>query len=184
MKISWLLAHGYDAEASAGSHPMKEIGSLWGSWTTWRNCQTDNVISAELDKSQQLLMRAFNAVCNFWINKNHFSALGRPTNVQQFDDNHPEVLDHREDIIAAELVSQRYDLILAVGFNLSNSDLDLDDYEKIKKSNYNKSMLKIISENPGTQWVFVDHSNKLCDEIKNLENVTCDKMENVLKLLS
>jgi hypothetical protein len=87
MKITWIVAHGYQFDPSVDLDRVKHVGSIWGSWTTWRGCGTDNVICSDFGKSKELLTRAFHSVCNFYVPSSHYQDLGRPVGVKLYDDN-------------------------------------------------------------------------------------------------
>jgi hypothetical protein len=43
-RISWVLSDDIDLDPTQDIDALKLVGPLWGSWRTWRACQTDNVI--------------------------------------------------------------------------------------------------------------------------------------------
>ena len=57
MNVSWVLADTLTLDPLVNIDAMKEIGPMWGSWKTWRSCQTDNVICYDLGKAQELIKR-------------------------------------------------------------------------------------------------------------------------------
>jgi hypothetical protein len=84
--------------------PLKHIGSFWGSWRTWRAYQTDNVICHDQNKADELLKRAFQAACNFYIPNSAHVALNQPLGVQVYQGDFVHEVEHQEEIIAMHLL--------------------------------------------------------------------------------
>jgi hypothetical protein len=42
---------------------------------------------------------------------------------------------------------------------------------------------QVVRDHPKQQWVMIDHSTELAKPFQNQENITCDRMKNVLQLL-
>jgi len=183
MRINWVFADGYQIDPTVSIDTIKNIGSTWGSWKTWRGCATDNVICHDITKAQELIQRAFQAVCNFYVPKNYYQSIGRPMGVKLYEGEFTQEVDSPEDIIALHLVSNISDIVLLAGFDLSEKEKDSDKFQQHKNVNYHGLIQSIITANPDTQWVLVDHPNSVDKSFKKLSNITCDIMPNVLKLL-
>lgn len=183
MRINWVFADGYQIDPTVSVDVIKSIGPTWGSWRTWRGCATDNVICHDVTKAQELIQRAFQAVCNFYIPKDYYQPIGRPMGVKLYEGEFTQEVDCPEDIIALHLVSNISDIVLLAGFNLSEKEKNLDKFQQHKNANYHGLILSIITANPDTQWVLVDHPTVVDKSFKKLSNITCDIMPNVLKLL-
>jgi hypothetical protein len=184
MKINWVYAEGYAFDPTADLETIKNIGPSWGSWKTWRGCSTDNVVCHNISKTKELLQRAFQSVCNLHVPKSQYQNLGRPLGVKLYDGNFQQELDQTEDVIALHLASTQSDIVLLLGFDLSTQTLPDDDFEKHKIRNYYGLIRSAIRNSPETQFVLVDHSKDLDKAFKEIPNLTCDIMANVLKLLS
>ena len=183
MRISWVYSGGYSLDPSVDVNSVKQIGSTWGSWKTWRSCSTDNVICDDLAKNRELLKRAFQAVCNFWVPRRSYQDLARPMGVKFYDGNFDLEMQDIEDVIAMHLVSRSSDIVLLVGFDLSRPDPVEDRFEKHKIQNRLGSIRSVINDNPAVQWVLIDHERELDLAFQTLPNLTCDSMQNALQLL-
>ena len=184
MNINWVYASDYQLDPVVDVDRIKTIGPSWGSWRTWRSCSTDNVICHDLGKSRELLQRAFQAVCNFYVPKKYYESLSRPIGIKLYDGDFDLETDNIEDIIALHLAAQSSDIILLLGFDLKTPILPDDDrFAWHKILNRHGLIRSVINNNPNTQWVAVDHTNDLDLAYQTLTNLTCDQMENVIQLL-
>lgn len=183
MRINWIFADTYQLDPTITIEQIKSVGATWGSWRTWRNCGTDNVICHDRTKCMELIGRAFQAVCNFHVPKSYYQDLNRPMGVRLYEGDFKMEIDHHEDIVAMNLVADISDIVLLVGFDLSLSNAPADAFEAHKFRNYHGLVRSAIDSNQMTQWVLVDHPAKLDKAYQNLPNLTCDTMANALKLL-
>jgi hypothetical protein len=183
MKINWVLSASYILPVEIDVDAVKNIGSTWGSYRSWRSCNTDNVICHDLSKSRELLKRAFQAVCNFYVPRNFYQDLGRPLGIKLYDGELNEECQDIEDIISMHLAAHQSDIVLLAGFDFSTVVLPEDRFEQHRIKNRMGLMRGIINGTPQTQWVLVDHPGDLDKAYQNLPNLTCDVMTNVLKLL-
>lgn len=183
MRINWVFADSYQIDPTVNIDAIKSIGPTWGSWKTWRGCGTDNVICYDKTKAQELIQRAFQAVCNFYVPKDYYQSLGRPMGVKLYDGEFTQEVDNPEEIVALHLVSNISDIVLLAGFDLSKKEKDPDRFQEHKNFNYRALVQSIVKANPDTQWVLVDHPNSVDKSFKKIPNLTCDIMPNVLKLL-
>jgi len=183
MKINWVFADGYQIDPTVNIDSIKSIGPTWGSWKTWRGCSTDNVICHDVTKAHELIQRAFQAVCNFYVPKDYYQSIGRPMGVKLYEGSFTQEVDCPENVVALHLVSNISDIVLLAGFDLSEKEKDSDRFQEHKNFNYRALIHSIIVANPDTQWVLVDHPNSVDKSFKKLSNLTCDIMPNVLKLL-
>lgn len=183
MRVNWVFAHDYDLPPEIDSEDIKRVGASWGSWTTWRGCNTDNVICNEFARAKSLISRAFQAVCNFYVPRHLYQDLSRPLGVKLYDGDFSLETDHIEDIVAMHLASESSDIVLLVGFRLFLTPAS-DAYANHKIKNYHGMIRSVIANSSDVQWVVVDHDQKLDTAYLALDNITCDRMENVLKLLN
>lgn len=182
MRTSWIIADSF-VNPTIEPAQIKNIGPVWGSWKTWRAWNTDNVLCHDYSKAKELVGRAFQAVCNLYIPQRHYADLGRPTRVNLYEGDFPGEFDNPEEIIAMHLVAGTSDLILLLGYDLSEIT-ETDKYQKHKKINYQNAFRATLNTYPECQWVLVDHPGELDKSFKNIPNITCDKFESVLQLLN
>ena len=180
MRISWIVADAFN-DPTVEPNTLKNIGSIWGSWRSWRAWNTDNVICYDSDKAKDLVKKAFQAVCNLYIREEVFAELEQPVGVNLFGGEFPAEFYGIEEIIAMHLIAGQNDLVLLLGYDLSESEL-VDTFELHKRKNYLAAFGAAVKMYSTTQWVVLDHP-ELPDSLKDLENITCDSYENVLKLL-
>jgi hypothetical protein len=184
MNISWVFADTHSLDPTIDVDRIKNIGSTWGGWRTWRSCGTDNVICSELDKARELIKRNFQNCCNFYTPRKHYESLSRPTGVRLYDGDFDQATYGIEDIIAMHLAAVNSDVVLLLGFDLSTPVLpESDQLERHKILNRHGLIRSAISTNNVTQWVAIDHPKDLDRAYQVLPNLTCDQMENVIQLL-
>ncbi len=176
MRINWVFAENYNLSAKVKIDQIKSIGPTWGSWRTWRGCNTDNVICHDLDKSRELISKAIQAVCNFYVPKRYYPDLGNPVGVKLYEGEFPSTVKSAEDIVAMHLAASQSDIVLLAGFDFIRPGDDASLPYHIMAQN-------VIKLDPNIQWVLVDHPNDLDSDYKGLPNLTCDSFKNVLKLL-
>jgi hypothetical protein len=180
MRVCWVISEQF-ASTHITPEQLKEIAPSWGSWKTWRAWNTDNVICHDAAKAQELIQRAFHSVCNFYTANKNFAQLGRPPKVQLYEGDFPGALDRPEEIIAMHLVAEQNDLVLLLGFDLSDKTFD-DKYETHKQQNYFNAFRATLNTYPDTQWVLIDHPDPVTKKI-TLSNLTVDSLDSVIKLL-
>jgi hypothetical protein len=183
MRVNWIIAADHAFENSVDSESLKKIGPVWGSHRTWRNHNTDNVVCHDHNRSQQLITRAFQAVCNLYLPKKHFADLGRPLGVKLYDGDFDQPVDDIEDIISMHLASQNSDICLLVGFNLTLPESIEDRYQAHLIKNRHGMIRSVIAATPNVQWVVIDHPGHIDKSYQKLPNLACDTMQNALTLL-
>lgn len=184
MRIGWVFASNHSLDPTINVERIKSVGPSWGSWKSWRSCNTDNVICDNLAKSRELVNRAFQAVCNFYVPKQHYQDLERPMGVKLYDGTFNQTADNIEDIISMNLCCASSDIILLAGFDLGSHPDITDQFEKHKYQNRHGLIYSVIRQNDQKQWVLIDHPQELNQSYHALPNLTCDSMENVLELLT
>ena len=182
VKISWVMAADHSLDPAVDVERMKSVGPVWGSWRTWRSCGTDNVICHQQQKGRELLDRAFQAVCNFYLPRNLYEPLARPVGVRLYDGDFDRELDDIEDIVALHLAGASSDIVLIVGFNWTVPENVTDRFERHKIMNRHGLMRSVIATMPNTQWVAIDCA-EMDKSYQNLANLTCDSLQNALQLL-
>ena len=176
MNISWVIADGYQFDPTINVDTIKNIGPIWGSWSTWRGCGTDNVICNNKTKALQLIDSKFNQGCNFYVSDNLYQELHKPVGVKRYGGTFQHDMHNTDDIVALHLANTGADIVLMLGFDLTLIDP--------KNQHYHGHVFSVIKQHPDTQWVLVDHQKQLEKIYRDLANLTCDNLENVLKLLA
>lgn len=180
MNINWVFADSTVLDPLADINAMKEIGPMWGSWRTWRSCQTDNVICHNLQKSRELVKRNFQSTCNLFVPNENYVILGRPENVKLYEGKFIEDSDQSDEIVAMHLAAGGSDIVLLVGFDLREQLKTGDKLVDHKRHVYRTLFKLAVEKNPEVQWVLVDHAEPVMKLLENLENLTIDTMESAL----
>ena len=182
MRVSWIIADRF-ASTTVDPEQLKAIGPIWGSWRTWRAWHTDNVLCHDLGRAQELIQRAFQAVCNLYVPNRHFAALNNPSRVNIYEGDFPGEMDSPEEIVAMHLASGSSDLILLLGYDLGKITVE-DRFERHKQTNYMNAFRATLNTYPETQFVLIDHPGDLDKSFGSIANLTCDKYETVLQLFN
>lgn len=175
MNINWVLANQTVLDPLVDLESMKNIGSIWGSWHTWRGCQTDNVVCHEVTKAQELIQNSFHTLCNFYIPSSVYP-IDRPPRVKSYGGDFDRHVDHPEELIAMHLASSTSDIILMVGFDLTEKTGPERDRLGLTYS--------IIKNTPNVQWVLLDHAGPIWHELTNLPNFTQDSLHAALSMFA
>lgn len=181
MNISWVLADTCTIDPSIDLTSMKDIGPIWGSWKTWRGCQTDNVICHDFAKAKELMKRNFHGLCNFYIPNNNWVELDRPDGVKLYEGSFLDEYQP-EEIVAMHLAASQSDIILLLGFDLSETAKNPNKLLEHRAHVYRTLVKHCIEDNPETQWVLVNHDSDIMKLLSKLPNLTKDTMETALSL--
>lgn len=184
MKISWVLSDRAELDPTLDVTRLKDVGSLWGSWKTWRAYSTDNVICNDSVKADELIKRQFQGLCNFYISNSNYITLGRPPGVNIYEGSFVHDVEFQDEIVALHLAASTSDIVLLLGFDFSEYTQNPDKLAEHRAAHYRGLVKQAIIGNPEIQWVVVDHTLPIRAEFQNLENFSQDSMENVLDLLS
>ena len=178
MNINWVLADDLILDPTVDISQLKDIGSLWGSWKTWRACATDNVICHRSVKAQEMIDKKFHTFCNFYIPNSLYTILDPLPVVQVYEGNFVHEIDRQDELVAMHLAASFSDIVLLLGFDWThgNANESLVDYRGL--------VAATIANNSDTQWVAIDQSGALHPELAKLGNLTVDTLANVLKMLS
>jgi hypothetical protein len=183
VRVNWVVSSTYQLDPTADPEKLKLVGPIWGSWRTWRSCSTDNVVCYDFAKSRELIDRAFQAVCNFYVPRKYYQDLGRPVGLKLYDGEFAHDIDFPEDIITLHLTAASSDIVLLLGFDFGEIPMPDDRYQKHRLQNQHGLSRSVISSHDNVQWVLIDHAGELDKSYQNIPNLTCDKMENALQLL-
>jgi hypothetical protein len=182
MNISWVLADSVTLDPTQDIESLKQIGALWGSWRTWRACNTDNVICHDQAKAVELLKRNFQTHCNFYIPDSIYHSIGRPEGVKLYQGEFVHDVIRQDEIVAVNLAAATSEIVLLLGFDLTvlvpNSDR-----LKTHQAHHHRNLLRqAIKDYEHVQWVVVDHFGKLDPNLVDLPNISTDSLATVLTL--
>lgn len=185
MNINWVLADNAVIDPMMDLKLMRDAGSFWGSWKTWRAYNTDNVICHDRKKAGDLIKRAFHATCNFYIPNSVYAQLDRPMGVRLYEgDFLGHDVDNQDELVAMNLAATVCDIVLLIGFDWTTKEPKADKLDEVKARNYRGLVLQAVKSKPEVQWVVVDHPGDLPKELTELDNISTDSLDNVLKLLN
>ena len=184
MNINWVLANSYIPDPTVNLDQLKSCGAFWGGWQTWRSCGTDNVICHDHAKASDLIKRAFHAVCNFYIPNSLYVSLDRPAGVRLYEGEFVHDLDDHEEIIALHLVAGVSDIVLLLGYDLSEPEKLADRLQEHRATNHRNLLRQAIQDNPTVQWVAVDHEKEFRKDLQDSANLTRDSLDNVIGMLA
>ena len=185
MEIAWCLSYAYKNEGVLTAEVMKEHGPIWAPYSVWGQAEHDNVITNNFNVARQLMNTNFHQSCNLWFNDDFWVKLGRPTDVSTFDWKVSVEVPNKEEIIALQMASTRYDIICAVGFDLHGVETyKPNTMDKHLRQNYVNYMTAIVKMAEDTQFVFIDPAGEDIHEgLSMKENFSTDTAENALELL-
>lgn len=183
MNISWVISDTAVIDPNIDIDTLKNIGPLWGGWRTWRSYGTDNVICHRESDALSLTSKNFHTRCNLYVPNSIYHKVNRPTNVNLYQGEFHELLDHPDEIVSMHLASDKSDIVLLIGFDLEPKNLDHDRLAKHKRHNYIQYFLNIIRSKSAVQWVLIDHKNTIEEPLKKLSNLQFDNLKNVLSSL-
>lgn len=181
MNISWVLSNQTEIDPTLKISRLKELGSFWGGWRTWRSYQTDNVICHDAIKAVELIRREFFKICNLYIPNSVYVSLDRPQGVKLYEGDFVHDLDNHEDIVAMHLASATSDIVLLLGFDFAEPKKSNDRLIEHRAQNYRNLVRQVILDTPNTQWVILDHPQEFRKDLQNLPNLGRDTLTNILQ---
>jgi len=184
MEYCWLVQSDFRPNDTISVDQMKQQATVWGSWKTHRQCETDNCVVEDFKDATTLLKRKFNHETNLWTHKENFVPLDRPDALSLHQIGIEDDLNDRDDLVAMALCGARYDIVIALGFNLSFNTQLTDKLEIHEHKRYLSAISNIIKGFPNTQFVFIDLPENHADTFNSLENFSYDNIENTLELVS
>jgi hypothetical protein len=182
MNISWVLADSATADPAVNIAELKRLGALWGSWRTWRAWQTDNVICYDQSKTVELIKRNFQNNCNFYIPNSVYTSIDRPDGVRLYEGAFVHDVDRQEEIVAIHLAATTSDIVLLLGFDLTELQPNTDRLLGHKTHHHRNLIRQAVKDYAHVQWVVVDHLAPLDPNLTNLENISTDTLQAVLSL--
>jgi hypothetical protein len=183
-KFSWVLSDSIELDPTQNIDDLKKIGPFWGSWRTWRACQTDNVVCHDQLKAQELLKREFQTKCNFYIPDSVYVSLDRPEGVNVYAGEFVHDVIRQEEIVALHLAASTSDIIILLGWDFSKLVPDNDRLQSNQKHHHRNLIRQAFVDYYQKQWVIVDHKDPIDPNLLNLDNVVIDTIDTVLSLAS
>jgi hypothetical protein len=185
MNIQWVLSDDFILDNAEQLSAMRQAGSFWGSWRTWRAYNTDNVVCHKVGKAQELVSRQFQTRCNFYIPNSVYQSLDRPAGVRVYEgDFMGHDVENQDEIVALNLAGSIADVVLLLGFDWSEQPEPTDPVQKRRHTAYQGLVKQAVSTRPNVQWILVDHSTALRPTLSDLKNLDRDNLIQVLKLLN
>jgi hypothetical protein len=181
MNISWVLSNQAGFDPTVDIARLKELGSFWGGWRTWRSCQTDNVVCHNQVKAAELVQRNFQNLCNLYIPNTVFASLDRPSGVNVYKGEFVHDVENQEDIVSMHLATVNSDIVLLVGFDFAEQPKHEDRLTEHRAHNYRSLTRQVILDNPEIQWVVIDHDPELRKDLLELSNLGRDTLKNILR---
>lgn len=182
MNISWVLSDDVLLYPTQDANTLKHIGPLWGSWTTWRACQTDNVICHDQSKASELIKRNFQSHCNFYIPNSVYASLERPNGVRLYAGEFVHDVVRQEEIVGLHLAATTSDIVLLLGWDLTELTPNADPLKANQAQHHRNLVRQAFITYDQVQWVVVDHLGDLDPNLTNLDNLVTDTLETVLTL--
>jgi hypothetical protein len=180
VNFSWVLSNQAQIDPTVEIFRLKQLGSFWGGWRTWRSCQTDNVICYDQAKAAELVQRDFHKNCNFFIPNHVYLDINRPEGVQLYQGEFKHDVDNHEDIVAMHLASGVSDIVLLLGFDFGEQPKLEDKFLEHCAHNYRSLVRQVIVDSPQVQWVVIDHAQDLRKDLQELPNFGKDTLQNIL----
>ena len=185
MNIKWVLADNLVLDPTIDIARMKQCGTFWGSWKTWRAYNTDNVVCHNAKKAEELIKNEFQKTCNFYIPNSVYTALNRPPKVLRYEgDFMGHKVNNQDEIVAMNLAASSADVLLLVGFDWSVQTQEIDSDRELCAKNHRGLVLQAIKSRPDVQWILVDHPKELRPELAELPNIDKDTMSGIFQILN
>jgi len=184
MNIQWVISDNFIPNSQTNIQRMKDCGAFWGSFKTWRQFGTDNVVCHDMSSAEDLIKRAVHAACNLYISNSTFDLLNRPKGVKLYEGNFMNHdVDNQDELIAMNLAASICDVILLMGFDLGEKPKNSDKFQQVKDRNYQGLICHAIKSTPHVQWILIDHPSEVNSELVKLPNLDRDSLDNVFELL-
>jgi hypothetical protein len=182
-KISWVLADSVVLDPTQDIEELKRLGAFWGSWRTWRACQTDNVICHDQIKANELIQREFQKSCNLYIPESVNASLYRPVGVKVYAGEFVHDVIHQEEIVAMHLAATTSDIVIMLGWNLTELTPGSNRLHNNQLQHHRSLVRQAILNYNQVQWVIVDHTGTVDPDLTDLDNVVTDTLDSVLTLI-
>jgi hypothetical protein len=180
MKINWVLSDTVLVDPTIDIDLLKNIGPFWGGWQTWRSYNTDNVVCHDIARARNLINNNFHARCNLHVPAVAYQDLGRPTGVKLYQGEFVQMVDHPDDIVSMHLATGSSDIVLLLGFDLTQKAQIDDKLQMHKWHNYKNYVRQIITNSSAVQWVLLDQMSEIDKDLQNIPNLQFDTLKNIL----
>lgn len=181
-KISWAFSDSIDLDPTQSIEHLKNIGPIWGSWRTWRSCQTDNVLCHDQVKAADLVRRNFQNSCNFYLPESVHAVLDRPQGIRTYAGEFVHDVVRQEEIVMLHLAASTSDIVLLMGWNFGELEPD-NDLVKANQARHHRNLVRQAFKTYNqTQWVIVDHTHAIDPNLIACPNVVTDSLDNILTL--
>jgi hypothetical protein len=180
LRLAWVVADAAVHSPYVDFARLKDLGSVWGSWRTWRICGTDNVVCHDRGEASSLITRGFQRQCNFYIPESNFQSLDRPVGVRLYKGDFVHEVPNQNEIVTLHLAASQNDIILLLGFDLREQTDITDKMARHRWVNYKNLIKALITENDQRQWILIDHAGPADPDFKALSNLTYDQIDNIL----
>lgn len=185
MRIQWVLANDLELDPIIDVDRLHRAGSFWGSWRTWREYKTDNVVCHDLKKATELVKRDFQKSCNLYIPEQIYNNLERPKDVRIYGgDFKGHDVERQDELVAMNLAGSISDIVLLLGFDCAKHEPHPDKLEQARIDNYIGIFVQTIKNHSNTQWILVEHEEDLAPKFENLPNLGKDTLANIQGILS
>jgi hypothetical protein len=182
VKIGWVLSEQIGKKV-ANIDILKDVAPTWGSCSIYDSYNVDNIICNDIKQAERLIQHNIQNGVNFYMPQDNFSTLGNPPNVKTFQGAFSdENINFKDDIVAMNVVTSTYDIILLLGFKFTKpkpKDIKLTQHTQLA---YLHNMKTIIESNEDKQFVLVNYKGKLSKDFDDIENLSRDSLTNVLEL--
>lgn len=168
MNIAWVIAEKYLLPPNIPISALNDAAPIWASWRLWRTYNVDNTVCYQDEDASLVINQGYHEVSNLYISEPAWQKLNKPPGVKCFGGAFPKSISQAEDVISIHLAAAQNDLILLLGF-------DLSDHNSLFYTN-------LIEHSPQQQWVIVDGT--VPSKLLTLSNLTCDTLQNVFELLT
>lgn len=180
MKINWVLADNLAIDPTINLDHLKNIGPFWGGWQTWRGYNTDNVVCHDVSQARSLINNNFHTRCNLHIPASVYQEIDRPAGVKLYQGEFNQLVDYPNDIVSMHLASGSSDIVLLLGFNLSQKLDTVDKLQSHKWQNYKNYVRQIIQSSSSVQWVLLDQLGEIDKDLEKISNLQFDTLQNIL----
>ena len=184
MNVTWVFADNTQLDPTIDIKTLKNVGSTWGGWRTWRAYATDNVVCHDVSKAQELVQRNFQTLCNLYVPNSAYVMLGRPSGVKLYEGELDMELDNKDELVAMNLAATVSDVVLLIGFDWPTQSKNPDKLLEHRAHNYREVVNRLIQERSTVQWVMVDPPTAVRPELIKFDNFGTDSLKSVLKLLT
>jgi len=181
MKIAWLLSE--QLTSTIDVEKLKDSAPTWGSCKIFNKYLVDNVICNDIKTIKKLTDRQVQKQTNLFVPADIISQLGNPPNLKGYQGEFADPnINFKDDIVALNVVSSMYDIILLVGFKFTKPK-STDKLKQHKQLAYLHNIKTIVETNEDKQFVLVNYKGKLSKDFDSIDNLTRDSLGNVLELV-